>query len=143
MSSQTKNLALIYKEAPHWRPRRRRASRSRRCWLRLCHSAQGRISPRTLHASFDPYMRGRMRSPKIKSYSLPFELNKPILSHGIACVLKSDAGGYHEGDIIAGPHFHRGILSQGYRAQYPHSQSRYRNWRAGRQAISAHSACLV
>jgi hypothetical protein len=44
-----------------------------------------------------------MRSPEIKTYSPPFELNKPMVSHGIARVLKSDAEGYHEGDIIAGP----------------------------------------
>src|SRR5271170_3963571 len=86
-----------------------------------------------LYASFDSYMRGRMRSLEIKTYSPPFELNKPILSHGIARVLKSDAAGYHEGDIIARPHFHSAVLNQGHRTQYPHSQSRYRNQRPGRQ----------
>jgi NADPH-dependent curcumin reductase CurA len=44
-----------------------------------------------------------MRSPETKTYFPPFELSKPMVSHGIACVLKSDAEGYHEGDIIAGP----------------------------------------
>jgi NADPH-dependent curcumin reductase CurA len=54
-------------------------------------------------ASFDPYMRGQMRSPEIKTYFPPFELNKLMVSHGTARVLKSDAEGYHEGDIIAEP----------------------------------------
>lgn len=44
-----------------------------------------------------------MRSPEIKTYFPPFELNKPMVSHRIARVLKSDVEGYHEGDIIAGP----------------------------------------
>jgi NADPH-dependent curcumin reductase CurA len=46
-----------------------------------------------LYASFDPYMRGRMRSSEIKTYFPPFELNKPMVSHGITRVLKSDAEG--------------------------------------------------
>src|ERR1700728_5430882 len=104
MSSQSKNLALIYKKHPTSVPRSRRASSSKRCWLRpLCPSAQGGLVLEHLYASFDPYMRGRMRSPEIKTYFPPFELNKPMVSHGIARVLKSDAEGYHEGDIIAGP----------------------------------------
>jgi NADPH-dependent curcumin reductase CurA len=48
-------------------------------------------------------MRGRMRAPETKTYFPPFELNKPMLSHGIARVLKSNTESYHEGDIVAGP----------------------------------------
>ena len=37
---------------------------------------------KTLCLSIDPYMRGRMRDPKIKSYTPPFELGQPcVLSY--------------------------------------------------------------
>jgi NADPH-dependent curcumin reductase CurA len=44
-----------------------------------------------------------MRSPEIKTYFPPFELNKPIASHGIARVLKSNTDAYRESDILACP----------------------------------------
>lgn len=52
--------------------------------------------------SFDPYMRGRMRSPEIKSYSPAFTLNQPISSAGISKVIKSDNANFKEGDIVKG-----------------------------------------
>ncbi|OBT61006.1 hypothetical protein VE03_09727 [Pseudogymnoascus sp. 23342-1-I1] len=56
----------------------------------------------SLFASFDPYMRGRMRGAEIKSYSPPFELNKPVHSISIAKVLRSNSAIYSEGDLIIG-----------------------------------------
>ncbi|KAL4989249.1 hypothetical protein BDW68DRAFT_75296 [Aspergillus falconensis] len=56
----------------------------------------------SLYTSFDPYMRGRMRSAEIKSYAPPFYLNKPIESASIAKVVRSNNASYKEGDIIIG-----------------------------------------
>ncbi|KAJ0425770.1 hypothetical protein BJY00DRAFT_307909 [Aspergillus carlsbadensis] len=56
----------------------------------------------SLYTSFDPYMRGRMRSPEIKSYSPPFHLNKAIESATIAKVVRSNNASYKEGDFIIG-----------------------------------------
>ncbi|KAL4934458.1 MDR family NADP-dependent oxidoreductase [Aspergillus undulatus] len=56
----------------------------------------------SLYTSFDPYMRGRMRSAEIKSYAPPFYLDKPIESATIAKVLRSNHGSYKEGDLILG-----------------------------------------
>ena len=55
-----------------------------------------------LYLSLDPYMRGRLRAPEIKSYSGPFTLGKPIDGGGLGKVLKSNAPGVSEGDIIKG-----------------------------------------
>lgn len=52
-------------------------------------------------SSFDPYMRGRMRDPKVKSYSAAFELDKPLNSTNIAKVLKSDSPDFKEGDLVS------------------------------------------
>ncbi|KAL4941367.1 hypothetical protein BDV06DRAFT_194641 [Aspergillus oleicola] len=56
----------------------------------------------SLYTSFDPYMRGRMRSAEVKSYAPPFYLDKPIESATIAKVLRSNNGSYKEGDLILG-----------------------------------------
>ncbi|PYH97162.1 NAD(P)-binding protein [Aspergillus ellipticus CBS 707.79] len=56
----------------------------------------------SLYASFDPYMRGRMRPAHIKSYSPAFALDAPVDSAVIAKVLRSNAAAYKEGDLIIG-----------------------------------------
>ncbi|KAL4799138.1 hypothetical protein BDV19DRAFT_327099 [Aspergillus venezuelensis] len=56
----------------------------------------------SLYTSFDPYMRGRMRSAEIKSYAPPFYIDKPIESATIAKVLRSNNGSFKEGDLILG-----------------------------------------
>ncbi|KAL4818612.1 hypothetical protein BDW67DRAFT_10008 [Aspergillus spinulosporus] len=56
----------------------------------------------SLYTSFDPYMRGRMRSAAIKSYAPPFSLNKPIESASIAKIIRSNNASYKEGDLIIG-----------------------------------------
>ncbi|KAL4809240.1 hypothetical protein BDV18DRAFT_131556 [Aspergillus unguis] len=56
----------------------------------------------SLYTSFDPYMRGRMRSAEVKSYAPPFYLNKPIESATIAKVVRSNNASFKEGDLIIG-----------------------------------------
>ncbi|KAI5460971.1 hypothetical protein BGZ63DRAFT_388104 [Mariannaea sp. PMI_226] len=51
-------------------------------------------------ASFDPYLRGKMRDPTVESYSAPFQLNTPILNDTIGKVLKSDNPEYQPGDLV-------------------------------------------
>ena len=38
----------------------------------------GGVLVKTLYLSVDPYLRGRMRDPKIPSYSSPLEVGKPL-----------------------------------------------------------------
>ena len=60
------------------------------------------VTVQSLYTSFDPYMRGRMRSAEVKSYSPPFELGKPIYSRSIAKVLKSNNDKLKPGDVVSG-----------------------------------------
>lgn len=53
-------------------------------------------------ASFDPYLRGRMRAPGTKSYSPPFDVDGPIVNDTISKVLKSDSPDFKEGDLVKG-----------------------------------------
>jgi NADPH-dependent curcumin reductase CurA len=55
---------------------------------------------RTLYLSVDPYMRGRMRDPSIKSYFPAAETGKPFSGGAVGEVLKSADPKYKEGDII-------------------------------------------
>ncbi len=59
------------------------------------------ITTKNYYLSFDPYQRGRMRDPSIKSYSPPFSLGNPITNTGICKVLKSSNSKFQEGDIIS------------------------------------------
>lgn len=61
---------------------------------------EGGVTVRNYYASFDPYQRGRMRSAEVKSYSPPFELNKPITNRVIMKVLKSATSKFQPGDVI-------------------------------------------
>ncbi|KAK3319626.1 hypothetical protein B0T19DRAFT_445429 [Cercophora scortea] len=60
----------------------------------------GGVTLSILSSSFDPYLRGRMRAPEVKSYSPPFGLNEPITSAAIAKVLKSDSPDYTPGELV-------------------------------------------
>lgn len=60
----------------------------------------GGITAKIYYASYDPYLRGRMRAPETKSYNAPFTLNGPIVNSVIAKVLKSDNADLKAGDWI-------------------------------------------
>ena len=60
----------------------------------------GGLVVKVLSASFDPYLRGRMRDPSVKSYSPPFNLDEPILNDTIGKVIKSDHSDFKEGDLV-------------------------------------------
>jgi NADPH-dependent curcumin reductase CurA len=103
MSTQTKNLALIYKKHPTGVPVPGEHLAVEDVGFDLSAPLpKDGVVLEHLYASFDPYMRGRMRSPEIKTYFPPFELGKPMMSHGIARVVKSNSDTCHEDDIVAG-----------------------------------------
>ncbi|KAF8321735.1 alcohol dehydrogenase [Clavulina sp. PMI_390] len=60
----------------------------------------GGVLVKTLYASIDPYMRGRMRDPKVPSYSSPFELHKPGTGGLMVKVLRSESSKYKAGDHL-------------------------------------------
>ncbi|PBP20308.1 NADP-dependent leukotriene B4 12-hydroxydehydrogenase [Diplocarpon rosae] len=94
------NKALIFKKIPQGLPvpGQDLAVESREFDLEQAPPVGG-ITTRNFYASFDPYQRGRMRSPEKKSYSPPFELGAPIGNNSIAKVLKSDNAKLKAGDI--------------------------------------------
>lgn len=61
---------------------------------------KGGITAQILWASFDPYLRGKMRPATTKSYSPPFDLGGPVSNDTIARVLKSDSPDFAPGDTV-------------------------------------------
>lgn len=64
---------------------------------------KGGITAKVHYASFDPYQRGRMRKPEVKSYSPPYDLGKPITNSAIVSVIKSDDSRFKPGDLVFVP----------------------------------------
>ncbi|KAF5315367.1 hypothetical protein D9619_007112 [Psilocybe cf. subviscida] len=67
---------------------------------------------KTLELSADPYMRGRMRSPEVKSYSAPFIIGQPTSGRGVGVVLRSEHPDVKKGDHVFGylSHVHYQVL---------------------------------
>ncbi|MBU3024943.1 NADP-dependent oxidoreductase [Zobellia galactanivorans] len=61
---------------------------------------EGEMLLETAYVSVDPYLRGKMND--VKSYTPPFELNKPIHSGIVAKVVASKHADYKPGDYLAG-----------------------------------------
>ncbi|KAI8140402.1 hypothetical protein BJV82DRAFT_581365 [Fennellomyces sp. T-0311] len=64
--------------------------------------AEGEFVLKLLALSVDPYMRGRMRDPAIKSYSPAFPLGKPMTGDTMNVVVKSNNPNFKEGDLVYG-----------------------------------------
>ncbi|GAB1317031.1 Endo-polygalacturonase 6 [Madurella fahalii] len=60
----------------------------------------GGVTLSILFASFDPYLRGKMRPSHITSFSPAFELEAPITNDTVARVLGSDTDAYKPGDLV-------------------------------------------
>lgn len=59
------------------------------------------FTTKNIYAAYDPSQRGRMRDPKIWSYSPAMEIGKPVVSVSvIGKVLKSDNSSYKEGSLV-------------------------------------------
>ncbi|KAJ7704783.1 hypothetical protein B0H17DRAFT_920808 [Mycena rosella] len=62
----------------------------------------GGLLIKVLILSVDPYMRGRLRAPEVKSYMVSFALGKPLSGGGIGVVLRSEFAGVEAGQHVGG-----------------------------------------
>ena len=97
------NRALIFKQVPHNRPIPGQDLTVEPVAETATDTAPDNgILVQSLFASFDPYMRGRMRPAGHKSYIPEYQPNGPIDTLAIGNVLKSNNAAYQEGQIIIG-----------------------------------------
>ncbi|KAH8197685.1 hypothetical protein TruAng_008144 [Truncatella angustata] len=61
---------------------------------------QGGITTEVLSASFDPYLRGKMRKAGTESYSAAFDIDSPIVNATVSRVLKSESSDFKAGDLV-------------------------------------------
>ncbi|KAJ3493748.1 hypothetical protein NLG97_g4534 [Lecanicillium saksenae] len=61
---------------------------------------KGGLVLQVLEASYDPYLRGRMRESTTKSYAAAFQINDPVTNATLSKVIKSDNPDFKEGDIV-------------------------------------------
>lgn len=62
---------------------------------------EGGVILKTNYISYDPYLRGMMRQ-NVKSYILPFQLQKPLHNNAISTVVASDNARFKPGDVVIG-----------------------------------------
>lgn len=62
---------------------------------------KGHILVKNLYASVDPYMRGRMRDPKIRSYVPAFETNSVLETLTISEVVRSEDPKFPKGTLVS------------------------------------------
>ncbi|MCJ1295417.1 hypothetical protein MMC34_006980 [Xylographa carneopallida] len=60
------------------------------------------VLTKQIYASFDPYLRGKLRLPSTKYYAPPFDLHAPLANHAIAKILKSANPKFRPGDLVVG-----------------------------------------
>ncbi|KAJ7923769.1 hypothetical protein B0H13DRAFT_2654999 [Mycena leptocephala] len=67
----------------------------------------GGVLIKVLVLSIDPYMRGRLRAPEIKSYMPAFPLGQPLMGGGVGVVLRSEVAGVEAGSHVWGLLLHQ------------------------------------
>ncbi|KJZ75861.1 hypothetical protein HIM_04685 [Hirsutella minnesotensis 3608] len=96
------NKSLIYKQIPSGLPVPGQDLVIETRDIDLDNAPQGGLIVEVLYASFDPYLRGRMRDPKIKSYVPAFEPDQPVTNNTVSRVVKSGSPDFNEGDLVIG-----------------------------------------
>lgn len=94
------NKTLIYKKLPTGLPVPGEHLAIENRPIDLDHAPEGGLLVEIQAASFDPYLRGKMRDPNTKSYSPPFEIDAPITNGTLGKVLKSNSPDYEIGDLV-------------------------------------------
>ncbi|KAF5024075.1 hypothetical protein F66182_3871 [Fusarium sp. NRRL 66182] len=98
----TQNKTLVYKKIPTGLPVAGEHLTVEDRPVDISSAPAGGVVLEILYASYDPYLRGKMREPSTKSYSPAFELNAPIVNGVLGRVIKTDSSDYAEGDFVVG-----------------------------------------
>lgn len=98
--STTANKTLIFKQVPKGFPVPGQDLVIEDRPIDLDAVPQGGLVVKVLVASYDPYLRGRMREKHIQSYSPAFDLDGPIMNSAVAKVVKSDLEAFKAGDLL-------------------------------------------
>jgi NADPH-dependent curcumin reductase CurA len=98
----TQNKTLVYKKIPTGLPVAGEHLVIEDRPVEIDQAPQGGVVLELLYASFDPYLRGKMRDTTVKSYAPAFEINDAIVNGCLGKVVKSDNSDFAEGDLVVG-----------------------------------------
>ncbi|KAM0345475.1 hypothetical protein ACHAPU_006402 [Fusarium lateritium] len=98
----TQNKTLVYKKIPTGLPVAGEHLVIEDRPVEIDQAPQGGVVLELLYASFDPYLRGKMRDTSVKSYAPAFEVNDAIVNGCLGKVVKSDISDFSEGDLVTG-----------------------------------------
>lgn len=96
----TPNKSFIFKQPPQGFPVPGKDILTEDRPIDLDAVPEGGLIVKGLVASYDPYLRGRMRDNKIASYSAAFDPDTPVVNDVVAKVVKSDTPAFQEGDLV-------------------------------------------
>ena len=96
----TQNKALVFSKVPEGTPENGTHLNVKDIGFDLESVPSGGAILKIQLASFDPYLRGRMREKNVKSYFPAFDLGAPIETELIGEVIKTDSEELAMGDII-------------------------------------------
>lgn len=94
------NPALVYKQVPQGEPVAGQDLVVENVDSTPSDAPEGGVLAQVYYASLDPYLRGLMRDPKIKSYFPAYQPGKPISVMSLLKVLKSSSSSFGEGDTL-------------------------------------------
>jgi NADPH-dependent curcumin reductase CurA len=94
------NRALIFDAVPRGMPEKDTHLVVKDVGLDISSTPQNGAILKVDYASFDPYLRGRMREKSVKSYFDAFDMHAPVETLLVGTVLKSANTSLKEGDII-------------------------------------------
>ncbi|KAM0756381.1 NAD(P)-binding protein [Meredithblackwellia eburnea MCA 4105] len=97
----TRNQTLIFEEIPTGFPIPGQTTKLVENSIDLDKPLQdGQVLTKTVVLSLDPYLRGKLRDPDVKSYAPAFELGKPLSNFGVSRVVRSANTRFMEGDHV-------------------------------------------
>ncbi|KAK5940066.1 hypothetical protein PMZ80_007484 [Knufia obscura] len=95
------NTALIYKQVPSGAPVPGKDLVVEDVQS-VSEAPKGGILIQVLYSSLDPYLRGLLRDPSIKSYFPAFQPGNPMQTLSIGKVIQSSTNQFKEGDLVEG-----------------------------------------
>lgn len=97
-----KNLALIFKKLPQGFPKPGQDLTVEDIGADAAQLPSDGIVVRVLYSSLDPYLRGLLRDPSVKSYFPPLPLSAPVKTLSVAKIEQSNNDNFKVGDLVFG-----------------------------------------
>ncbi|TDZ17160.1 NADP-dependent oxidoreductase RED1 [Colletotrichum orbiculare MAFF 240422] len=124
----TQNKTLVFKKIPTGLPVAGEHLAVEDRPIDLNDAPEGGLVVQVLYASFDPYLRGKMRDASKKSYSPPFDIDGPITNDTVGKVLKSNSPDFEEGSLVVAhtpvaqyARVSATVLQRGRKVENPHN----------------------